>query len=226
MSAALANDIAVDLTALPVSYAGGRQLHELPPIWLFHDFASDAEIHALIAAAKNRMAPAEVSGEDSGFISKGRSNYNGWVAHDCNDLTLQLAGRIAALVGIPLINAESFQVVHYDPAQQYGAHFDGWDAGTERGDRCMARGGQRLITALLYLNDVAAGGATRFTKLDLDVQPVKGSLLLFHNCHPGTARRHELSMHAGLPVTLGEKWAANLWFRQRDYRWQAQGAAE
>ena len=84
----------------------------------------------------------------------------------------------------------------------------------------MQRGGQRLVTALRYLYDVEGGGCTRFTNLQLDVQPVKGSLLLFHNCERGSSKRHSDGLHAGMPVTAGEKWAANLWFRQRDYRWQ------
>jgi prolyl 4-hydroxylase len=117
-----------------------------------------------------------------------------------------------------LVNAESYQVVHYGPGQEYRAHFDGWDAGTDRGKRCMERGGQRLVTTLLYLNHVEAGGATGFPKLELNVNPLPGSLLLFHNCHPGTNLRHELSLHGGLPVNAGEKWAANLWFRERRYQ--------
>jgi len=35
---------------------------------------------------------------------------------------------------------------------------------------------------------------------------------------PGTDSRHPLSLHGGQPVLVGEKWAANLWFRERDYR--------
>lgn len=40
-------------------------------------------------------------------------------------------------------------------------------------------GFQRRATLLVYLNDVAAGGATRFDHLGFAVQPRKGSALLF-----------------------------------------------
>ena len=215
-----ARESSVDLASLPASYPMGVQLHEAPAIWVFKEFAGTAEIAALLDAARDKLAPAEVSGNNGGYISKGRSGSNCWISHDHNALTLALAQRVSELVQIPLINAENFQVVHYTVHQEYQPHFDCWDAGTERGDRCMERGGQRLVTTLLYLNDVAGGGSTRFPTLDLDVQPAKGTLLLFHNCEPGTITRHENSLHAGMPVISGEKWAANLWFRQRDYRWK------
>ena len=38
-----------------------------------------------------------------------------------------------------------------------------------------------MVTALIYLNDVEEGGTTKFTKLDLDVSPSTGKLLIFEN---------------------------------------------
>lgn len=40
-------------------------------------------------------------------------------------------------------------------------------------------GFQRRATLLVYLNDVAAGGATRFEQLGFAVQPRAGNALLF-----------------------------------------------
>src|SRR5690606_24077488 len=208
----------IDLKRLHTTYAEGRQLHELPSVWLFENFATQEEMPALREAAGEQLRPAQVSGDRDGYISPGRTRSNCWVRHDHCALTLSLASRIADLVGIPLENAESYQVVYYGPGQEYRAHVDAWDADTGRGQRCMARGGQRLVTTLLYLNHVEAGGATGFPKLELDVHPLPGNLLLLPHRYPGTARRHELSLHGGLPVTAGEKWAANLWFRERTYQ--------
>ncbi|MFI1461498.1 prolyl hydroxylase family protein [Nocardia carnea] len=115
-------------------------------------------------------------------------------------------------------NAESFQVLHYGPGQQYRPHYDAWRAGSRKAERCLARGGQRLVTALLYLNEVASGGSTSFPELGIEVRAVPGRMVLFHNCHTGTNRVHERSLHGGMPVEQGEKWAANLWFRERARR--------
>src|SRR5690554_6645665 len=145
------SDSVVDLQALPLAYPGGTHLHESPAVWLFENFASEEELAALRAAAWEQLKPAEVSGDKDGYISAGRSGSNCWLAHNQSPLTLAVADRISRLVRIPLANAENFQVVHYGPGQEYRAHFDAWDGETERGKRCMERGGQRLVTTLLYL---------------------------------------------------------------------------
>ena len=71
-----------------------------------------------------------------------------------------------------------------------------------------------MITALIYLNDVEDGGATSFPELDIAIKPKKGNVLVFHNTIPETTNIHPKSLHAGMPVSNGEKWAANLWFRE------------
>lgn len=211
-------DSSIDLDSLAQHYPGGRQLHAAPAIWLFENFASAEELAALREAAWEKLQPAEVSGDSGGYLSSGRTGSNCWISHDHNALILQLAQRISSLAGIPLHHAESFQVVHYGPQQEYKPHYDAWDHDNERGRRSMARSGQRLLTVLLYLNHVEAGGATSFPQLQLDVHPLPGNLLLFHNCHAGSNRKHRDSLHGGKPVSAGEKWAANLWFRERAYR--------
>ena len=72
-----------------------------------------------------------------------------------------------------------------------------------------------MITALVYLNDVEEGGHTSFGKLNIHVNPEKRKLLVFHNCYEGTTKRHENTLHAGTPPTKGEKYAFNLWFREK-----------
>ena len=71
-----------------------------------------------------------------------------------------------------------------------------------------------MITALIYLNDVEDGGATYFPKLNISINPKKGNVLVFHNTISETTNINPRSLHAGMPVTSGEKWAANLWFRE------------
>ncbi len=153
----------------------------------------------------------------NGVQSPSRTGHTCWITHDHNPVIEDLSLRVAEIVGIPLENAESLQVVHYGESQQYLPHFDAWDADTELGKRCMARGGQRLVTCLLYLNDVEHGGGTSFPKPDMEVRPIKHRMLLFHNCYPGTKQRHPGSLHGGMPVLKGEKWACNFWFRESSY---------
>ena len=124
------------------------------------------------------------------------------------------AKRIAKTINTPLTNAEPIQVIHYGENQQYNTHFDAWKHGTAAGERCMQRGGQRLVTCLLYFNTVEEGGGTAFPKLDLEVSAKQGRMVVFHNCHPDSNQRHPHSLHGGMPVIKGEKWACNVWFRE------------
>lgn len=202
---------------LRATYDLGQRVSDEPVIQVCENFLQTNEIADLIAVAQANLQRAVVSDAKAGAVSPGRTNQNCWVRHRQTEAIGRLGDRLSQLVGLSLDQAESFQVIHYQETQEYRPHYDAWDASTERGQRCMAQGGQRLVTCLLYLNTVAEGGSTCFPQLDLEVRAIQGRLLLFHNCEPGTNLRHPHSLHGGQPVRRGEKWACNLWFRERRY---------
>lgn len=189
--------------------------HASPGVWTVENCINRKEALAIRQLASDKMKKAVVSGAKSGILSKGRTNSLAWIKHDASKVTKKVATRIAGIVGLPLAHAENFQVIRYEPPQEYRPHFDAYDSTTERGQRTMENGGQRLITVLCYLNDVEAGGETEFPKLGIKVDPKPGRLLIFENCEEGTTNRSDLSLHAGLPVEQGVKWAFNLWFREK-----------
>lgn len=205
-------------TRLRNNYESALSLNDEPLVCVFEDFIQDSEAEHLISAARDQLKQALVSSAKSGVESDGRNGRNCWIPHRLDTAISTLSDRVANLVGLPLTHAESLQVVHYYESQQYAPHFDAWDGATERGQRCMAKGGQRLVTCLLYLNDVEAGGGTCFPKLNLEIAAKKGRMLLFHNCNNGSSQRHPRSLHGGMPVEAGEKWACNFWFRESPYR--------
>jgi prolyl 4-hydroxylase len=125
---------------------------------------------------------------------------------------------VSELVDIPVHHSESMQVVHYAESQEYRPHFDGWDLSTEKGRLRTENGGQRVLTALMYLNEPAGGGGTSFPKLEIEVEAKPGRLVIFHNIADEETNLHPHSLHGGMPVGDGEKWACNLWFRARPYR--------
>ena len=186
-----------------------------PDIYTIHNFLTNKECKHMIKISRDQIKPALVSGDKEGYISEGRTGQNYWIKHDYDDITKKIGEKIAEQVGVSLENAEAYQVIYYDKTQEYRQHYDGWlFDGSEKSRRNMKYGGQRMKTALVYLNEVKAGGSTRFTKLNLEVNPEKGKLLVFDNVYSGTNKRHELSEHAGMPVIEGVKWAFNLWFRE------------
>lgn len=196
--------------------AGGRRLCEAPRIVVFDDLLTAGECEHVIALARPQLRRSQVSSASGGQFSEGRTSTRTWLGHAIDAVVHAVSERIAARVGLPLAHAESLQVIHYEPGQEYRPHFDAYDLSTEKGRLYCARGGQRLVTALAYLSDVV-GGATGFPRLSLAVEPRRGRVLVFDNCHPGTNIRDPRSYHQGLPPRAGEKWAFNLWFHERPY---------
>ena len=186
-----------------------------PRIIVIHNFLTNDICNHFIKLSEGKLERALVSSEKKGIISKGRSGSNCWIDHKNDDITLSVAKNISNIVEIPIENAESYQIIYYDKEQEYFNHYDAWDFNdVEKCKRNLRRGGQRLFTALVYLNDVEEGGSTKFTKLNIDVKAEKGKLLIFENVYEDTNIRHYLSEHAGRPVIKGEKYAFNLWFRE------------
>ncbi len=190
-------------------------LSDNPSIYTVDNFLSEEECNHFINLSEGKYKQSLVSNNKEGFVSKGRSGKNTWIPHNTTEITKKIGLRIAKQVNMELTNAENFQSIYYDKTQEYKSHYDSWvHDNSEKTLRCMKYGGARLLTALVYLNDVEEGGGTEFKKLNLIISPKKGRIVVFENVKKGTNERHELSEHAGLPVTKGEKFAFNLWFRE------------
>jgi len=190
-------------------------LNEDPLVYIIDNYLSEEECDHFVSVSKEKLKRAFVSDTKTGMFSQGRTGSNYWLRHNNDTITQSVGEKIAALVDIPLENAEAYQVVAYDESQKYDSHFDAYAKNdSEKCLRCLKYGGQRMVTALVYLCDVEEGGCTRFDKLNINVEPKKGRMLVFHNTLKGTNTVHPLSLHAGCPVTSGYKYAFNLWFRE------------
>jgi prolyl 4-hydroxylase len=110
---------------------------------------------------------------------------------------------------------EGIQILNYAGGGEYRPHFDYFPDNT--GGRVhTAKGGQRTITVIMYLNDVKAGGATVLPDIKLSVYPKKGSALYFSYVN-SKGQVDPLTLHGGSSVVEGEKWIATKWIRERVY---------
>lgn len=192
-------------------------IHSIDPaVSTFNNVVTEQECQHMIDISKSMMKDSLVSSNNKGVTSQGRTSMNTWIRHDYDKITKEIGERIAAIVGMPLENAEAFQVIYYDKNGEYRQHYDSWvHDGSEKTLRCMKWGGARIKTALCYLNDVPKGGGTKMTRLGITIPPEKGKLLIFDNTISREDHtRHEMSEHAGMPVEEGEKYAFNLWFKE------------
>lgn len=179
---------------------------------------SPEECAHIMQQAQSRIQRAKVSLDEGAEIIPGRSGSNCWLRYADDPMIQAIGERLSAIVGIPLSHAEALQVIHYGPQEEYRPHYDAYDLSTQRGQRACKYGGQRIVTGLLYLNAVEAGGATVFPRLHIEVQPKPGRLVLFNNIGDDLTLPHPQSLHAGTPVLQGEKWACNVWFHTRPLR--------
>jgi prolyl 4-hydroxylase len=192
-----------------------------PLVYCVDDFLTHAECDLVIKLASEdskwrtqEFSDAKVQGELQAEVSKGRVAKNTWLKNETPALR-PILEKITNKVLIPLPNAESLQVVHYDVGGKYEHHYDSFSQTRRQHwmftpDGCN---GQRTMTVILYLNTPEEGGSTTFPRLKTTVQAKKGRALVFSNLVMGTDWRHPLSEHSGDPVIKGEKWMANLWYR-------------
>ena len=185
-----------------------------PIVYVVNNFLSDDECEAFVEMGKGKMERAKVISDDESEFHASRTNDFCWLEHSASDVIHEVSKRFSVLVKMPINNAEQFQLVYYGPGNEYKPHFDAFDKSTKEGQNNWFPGGQRMVTALAYLNDVQQGGATDFPKIKVSVKPNKGDVVVFHNCIEGTTEINPQALHGGSPVVAGEKWAVNLWFRE------------
>lgn len=123
---------------------------------------------------------------------------------------------IAALLGIRPEQGETMQGQRYAPGQQFRAHHDYFHENESYWERMKAAGGQRSWTAMIYLNDVAEGGATWFPQAGIRVAPRAGMLFAWNNMNPDGSP-NTLTTHEGMPVVEGVKYIVTKWFREEDW---------
>ena len=126
--------------------------------------------------------------------------------------------RLHDMTGIPLDYGEPLQGQRYDVGEEFKAHTDYFDPGSADFDKYCSVAGQRTWTVMLYLNEVEAGGATRFKAIDKIVQPEAGKLLAWNNLRPDGSV-NPATIHHAMKVRAGCKYVITQWFRERPWGW-------
>jgi prolyl 4-hydroxylase len=201
--------------------AGDRRVEVLmsmanPRVVLFGNLLSPDECAALIDAARPRMERSLTVQTATGGsqVNPDRTSNGMFFQRGETALISRLEQRIARLVNWPVENGEGLQVLHYRPGAQYKPHYDYFDPGKPGTASITARGGQRVGTLVIYLNNPLKGGGTTFTSVPLEIGPRQGNAVFFSYERPHPSTR---TLHAGAPVIEGEKWIATKWLREREF---------
>jgi len=200
---------------------GDRQVHVLqvitsPRVVVFGNLLSDAECDELIADAEPRMKRSltvsiKTGGEE---VNADRTSDGMFFSRGETPVVQALERRIAQLVQWPVLNGEGLQVLHYRPGAEYKPHYDYFDPDEPGTPSILKRGGQRVATLVIYLNEPLRGGGTTFPDINLIVAPKRGNAVFFSYDRPHPATR---TLHGGAPVVEGEKWIATKWLREGEF---------
>lgn len=204
--------ITATLGALP-----GVQKVPNPKLTLFikRAFLDEATCAALVAQIDAQRRPSTISDHngDNAF----RTSETCDLAAD-DPVVAAVDAAIAAATGLDPAHGEPIQGQRYAVGQEFKAHTDYFEpAGVDYQKFCGVAG-NRTWTAMIYLNEPEAGGATRFKAVDKTIQPETGKLVCWSNRRPDGSL-NPATIHHGMKVRAGTKYVITKWFRERPWGW-------
>ena len=129
-----------------------------------------------------------------------------------------LEARLLELNGIDPAHGEPVQGQRYEIGQEFKQHTDYFEPTGQDFVKYCSVAGQRTWTFMIYLNEVEAGGATRFKVVDKLFRPETGKLVCWNNHRPdGTL--NAATLHHGMKVRKGVKYVITKWYRERPWGW-------
>lgn len=189
-----------------------------PDVVVLNNVLSADECDELIALSRPKLQRSTIVDHQTGAeeVMDVRSSYGTYFLRGENAFVARLERRLAALMNVPVENGEGIQILKYGIGAEYKPHYDFFLPESPGSAKHLEKGGQRIATLIVYLNDVESGGATTFPEIDFSVLPRKGSAVYFSYCDQHE-RLDRMTLHGGAPVQRGEKWIATIWIRQRAY---------
>ncbi len=189
---------------------------ELAEIYAIADFLSAAECARFRDMVDDVAAPSNTFDEPGGpGSSPYRTSYSGDVER-YDPFVQMIERRIDDLLGLDATLGETVQGQRYTPGQEFQGHYDWFVTSAAYWPEQKRRGGQRSWTAMIYLNEVEAGGVTEFPRLGISIPPQQGLLLAWNNARSDGAPNDQ-TLHAALPVERGVKYVITKWYRTRHW---------
>ena len=197
--------------------AAGANLSESPLVRRFPEFIPSRFCDWLISQSMGRLERAKVYDAlaKEQTVSETRNNTAATFDLMHTDVVSALTQvRICASTGVPFRHLEPVTVLHYDEGEQISEHYDFIDPKAPDYAREINEKGQRIVTFLIYLNDVYDHGETELIELGISHKGQKGEAMFFVNIdEQGDAEPR--SRHAGRPPAAGEKWIVSQFIRNR-----------
>lgn len=152
-------------------------------------------------------------------LDKSHSDYRiakgTWLSNH-EEISQKVRNKISNITKISIDNMENLHIVKYETGGEYKIHCDFFEPNSNYYNNEIAKGGQRTLSALIYLNDDFEGGATHFPRWQKTIIPERNKLVIWKNIKDNGELEYD-SLHAGLPVTKGIKYIAIIWIRKNKF---------
>lgn len=179
-------------------------------LFIIRDFLAPELCAELIAIIDRDLRPSTVADDngDDGFRTSKTCDLDSSL-----QLVAALDDRLTSQLGIDPCYGEPLQGQKYEVGNEFRDHTDYFEPGGRDYQLYCSAAGQRTWTAMIYLNEPAAGGATRFRRLDKIIRPDTGKLVVWANMRAdGTI--NPFTLHAGMKVRKGVKYVITKWYRE------------
>jgi prolyl 4-hydroxylase len=209
--------VGVDLQKL-LKPATLRRVSTTPSIAEIDGLVTPVMARWMIHRAEPRMERAQVIDYASGQMvpDPNRTGLSAGFGLLDTDLVMVLAQeRLARTTGLIVHQQEVPHVLSYDPGQEFRQHVDYLNPEVPAYARELSMIGQRVATALTWLNDEFEGGETEFPRANKRFRRKPGDAILFLNVLQETKAPDPMSLHAGLPPRRGRKWILSQWVRDK-----------
>ncbi len=174
-------------------------------------FLTPVECAGLIAQIDTNRRPSTIA--DANGDAYFRTSETCDLDH-ADPLVTALNAKLAWISGIDPAHGEPLQGQRYDVGQEFKPHTDYFEPDGADFQRFCAISGQRSWTFMIYLNDVSAGGGTRFPEINRSFQPEHGALLAWNN-RQADGSGNPATLHHGMAVRKGAKYVITRWYRER-----------
>ena len=204
-----------------------REISSSPRIYQIDDFLSSSECEMLRLHGEPNLEQSLTIDRTSGNVVPDpvRTNMQMYVTVKDSlehPLIRRLVRRLYKLARIPLGHGERIQIGRYRIGEKYDCHFDSE----------LQQGVIRSATIIAYLSDVQGGdtlfpmgqdcrvlseccSASNSTNMK-HLHPKQGRAVLFFS-HDMDSSLNPNAIHCSCPVTQGEKWILQAWFRSHLY---------
>jgi prolyl 4-hydroxylase len=179
----------------------------------FPRFLSPSLCAELVALVEKDRRPSELADTNGDYAFRTSETCD---LDPAEPAVQELEARLLALNHIDPAHGEPLQGQRYAVGQEFKAHTDYFEPDGVDYPRFCSVAGNRTWTFMVYLNEVAAGGGTRFKVLGKTFQPEVGKLVCWNNRRPD-GRCNPNTLHHGMKVRSGMKYVLTKWYREREW---------